>query len=119
MVVGWVVVGFVVVGFVVTVVVWSDVLADGLVVAVVVVSGMVETVVVTGGVSSESFELRSAEAGRAEANTRAAPAAMVPQPAATLRRDARGGVGAVLMVPPSCGRQPTCRTPQARGRLSG
>lgn len=63
-----------------------------------VVSVMVETVVLT-----ELSELRSAEAGRAEANTRAAPAAMVPQPTATLRRDARGGVGAVLMMPPASG----------------
>jgi hypothetical protein len=49
---------------------------------------------------------RSAEAGRAEAITRAAPTATVAPPAAALRIDPRGDVGGVLvMVPPAFGRQ--------------
>ena len=73
----------------------------------------------TGVVSRRLSELRSAEAGRAEANTRTAPAAMVRSPPRRSGSDARGGVGAVLMMAPYFREQLAGRAALARGRLPG
>lgn len=72
---------------------------------------VVETLVDASVVPRALLELRSAEAGRAEVSTRTAPAAMVAHPAAAVRMDPRGDVGAgLLMIPPAFGKQLTRRT---------
>jgi hypothetical protein len=107
-VVRWVLVVGVVV-FVLVDVEWVDVLLD--VVVSVIVETLVETLVEASGVVLAALiELCSAEAGRAEAITRAAPTTAVPHPAAMLQTEPRGDVGGLLMMSPSTGQQLTCRT---------
>jgi hypothetical protein len=85
-----------------------DVLVSGTVVEVFV---LVSVIVVAVTVDVVLLEPRSADAGRAAAITRTAPAVTVAPPAARLQRGPRGDVGAVgRMLPPLSGRQLTCRT---------